>query len=56
MPRIVAALMSKGADLCQGLTVFESTVALSIFTSLGMFKCALLQKSGAPSVGARDRG
>jgi hypothetical protein len=29
-PRIVAAAMSKGADLCQS------------FTSFGMFKCALL--------------
>jgi hypothetical protein len=37
-PRIVAALMSKGADLCQSWTVFDSTVASSFFISLGMFK------------------
>jgi len=55
-PRIVAALMSKGADLCQSWTVFDSTVASSFFISLGMFKCALLQKGGAPSVGVRDWG
>jgi hypothetical protein len=41
-PRIVAALMSQGADLCHGCKVFASTVAVSFFSSLGMFKFGLL--------------
>jgi hypothetical protein len=43
-PRIVAALMSQGADLCHGWRLSDSTMAVSFFNSLGMFKFALLQK------------
>jgi hypothetical protein len=43
-PSIVAALISQGADLCHGWTVFGSTVAASFFSSVGMFKSGLLQK------------
>jgi hypothetical protein len=35
-PSIVAATMSKGADLCQSFTLF------------GLFKCALLKEDEAP--------
>jgi hypothetical protein len=42
-PRIVAALMSKGADLCHGWMVFDSTPAACFFNSLEMFKLRLLQ-------------
>src|ERR1700721_257857 len=43
-PRIVAALISQGADLCHGWMTFDSTAAMSFFSSLGMFKFGLLQK------------
>jgi hypothetical protein len=42
-PRIVAALMSQGADLCHGWTVIDS-MAASFVSSEGMFKFVLLQK------------
>src|ERR1700721_2121552 len=35
-PRIVTALMSQGADLCHGCRVFDSTMAMSFFSSFGM--------------------
>ena len=43
-PRIVAALMSQGADLCHGWMVFDSRAAVSLCSSVGMFKFGLLQK------------
>jgi hypothetical protein len=43
-PRIVAALMSQGADLCHGWTVFDSTLPACFFSSLEMFKFGLLRK------------
>jgi hypothetical protein len=43
-PRIVAALMSQGADLCHGGRVFDSTMTASFFSSLGIFNFGLLQK------------
>jgi hypothetical protein len=36
-PRIVAALMSQGADLCHGWVVFDSTLDAWFFSSLEMF-------------------
>jgi hypothetical protein len=42
-PRIVAALMSQGADLCHGWLVIDS-MAASFVSSEGMFKFVLLQK------------
>jgi hypothetical protein len=43
-PRIVAALMSQGAALCQGFTLFA------------MFKCVLLNGKGEGPVWARAIG
>ena len=42
-PRMVAALMSQGADLCHGWMVIDS-IAASFVSSVGMFKFALLQR------------
>jgi hypothetical protein len=43
-PRMVAALMSQGADLCHGWTMFDSALPACFFSSLEMFKFGLLQK------------
>jgi hypothetical protein len=55
-PRIVAALMSQGADLCHGWRVFKSMVAASFFSSFGMFKFALLQKKMRAQCGPARTG
>jgi hypothetical protein len=43
-PRIVAALMSQGADLCHGRRMFDSTMAVSFFSSLGMFNSRSIKR------------
>ena len=43
-PRIVAALTSQGADLCHGRSVFDSTMAVSFFSSLGMFNSRSIKR------------
>jgi hypothetical protein len=51
-PRIVAALMSQGADLCQGGRVFDSTASWSFFNSLGVFKMRVPSKKDETPVWA----
>jgi hypothetical protein len=55
-PRIVAALMSQGADLCHGWRAFDSTAAASFFSSLGMFKFGLLQEAMRAQCGLARSG
>jgi len=55
-PSAVAALMSQGADLCHGCTVFDSTATASFFGSLGMFKFWLLQRKLKVQCGPRQSG
>jgi len=43
-PRIVTALMSQGADLCHGCRVFDSTMAMSFFSSFGMFNSRSIKR------------